>query len=50
MAFDTEIGADDCDLMIDNVWRAGASGEWSPILNRVDESLIGRRAVAQVPL
>jgi succinate-semialdehyde dehydrogenase/glutarate-semialdehyde dehydrogenase len=48
MTFDTEIGADDCALMIDNVWRAGASGEWSPILNPVDESVIGRHAVAQI--
>jgi succinate-semialdehyde dehydrogenase/glutarate-semialdehyde dehydrogenase len=46
MAFDTEIGADDCALMIDNVWRAGGGGEWAPILNPADESVLGRHAVA----
>lgn len=46
MAFDTDIEAADRPLLIDNVWRAGAGGEWLPILNPVDESVIGRHAVA----
>lgn len=33
-------------LMINNTWRTGAGGEWAPILNPVDESVLGRLAVA----
>lgn len=46
MPFDTEIDAADRPLLIDNTWRAGGSGEWLPILNPVDESVLGRFAVA----
>lgn len=33
-------------LMINNTWRTGAGGEWLSILNPVDESVVGRLAVA----
>lgn len=46
MPYDTEIDAADRPLLIDNVWRAGGGGEWLPILNPVDESVLGRFAVA----
>lgn len=46
MPFDTDIETADRRLLIDNVWRAGGSGEWLPILNPVDESVLGRFAVA----
>ncbi|MDR3509457.1 MAG: NAD-dependent succinate-semialdehyde dehydrogenase, partial [Caulobacteraceae bacterium] len=46
MAFDTEIRGDDCPLLIDNVWRSGSAGTWTPILNPADESQVGRHAVA----
>lgn len=46
MPYDTEIDAADRPMLIDNVWRAGGGGEWLPILNPVDESLLGRFAVA----
>ena len=42
----TEAAGADCALMIDNVWRAGGHGDWSPILNPVDERMVGRHAVA----
>lgn len=46
MAFDTDAGAADCALMIDNVWREAADGAWAPVVNPADESVIGRHAVA----
>jgi succinate-semialdehyde dehydrogenase/glutarate-semialdehyde dehydrogenase len=46
MPYDTDIEAADRPLLIDNTWRPGGGGEWLPILNPVDESVIGRFAVA----
>jgi succinate-semialdehyde dehydrogenase/glutarate-semialdehyde dehydrogenase len=46
MPFDLE--AADRPLMIDNVWREGGAGGWLPILNPVDESVVGRLAVATI--
>jgi succinate-semialdehyde dehydrogenase/glutarate-semialdehyde dehydrogenase len=46
MAFDTDAGAHDCALMIDNVWREAAGGAWAPVVNPADEQVIGRHAVA----
>ncbi|WP_304218952.1 NAD-dependent succinate-semialdehyde dehydrogenase [Phenylobacterium aquaticum] len=48
MPFDTDIEAADRPLLINNVWQAGSGGEWLPILNPVDESVIGRHAVATI--
>lgn len=48
MSIDTAIGATDCALMIDNAWRPGGDGRWASILNPVDESVVGRHAVATV--
>jgi succinate-semialdehyde dehydrogenase/glutarate-semialdehyde dehydrogenase len=44
MPFDLE--TTDRPLLIDNVWRGGGAGGWLPILNPVDESVVGRLAVA----
>lgn len=46
MPLDTALEAEDRLLLIDNVWRAGSSQGWAPILNPVDESVIGRHAMA----
>jgi succinate-semialdehyde dehydrogenase/glutarate-semialdehyde dehydrogenase len=46
MPFDTDIETADRSLLINNVWRAGGGGEWLSILNPVDESVLGRLAVA----
>jgi succinate-semialdehyde dehydrogenase/glutarate-semialdehyde dehydrogenase len=46
MPFDTDVEAQDRRLLINNVWRDGGGGAWLPILNPVDESVVGRFAVA----
>jgi len=48
MAYDLEAGAGDCSLLIDNKWRPAADDSWAPVLNPVDESVVGRHAVATV--
>jgi succinate-semialdehyde dehydrogenase/glutarate-semialdehyde dehydrogenase len=48
MPTETEPLADDALLMIDNRWRAGGDAQWAPILNPIDESVIGRHAMATV--